>query len=116
MIDFTKFEIRNTQPGCYYVFDTINDILVLEISQRNRESSDRVTVYDVRNGSKVELASVLKRNFNSTNLTEIVYNALNSLICEVCHQEWGPVCDGCMDDVGDKAFLLFKQLERMTDK
>lgn len=115
MIDYTKLEIRKVGGG-YQVFDLLNDKNILEVRTSVRDGGTaKVGIYDVRSGPAVLLKEVTRRRFNPSHLTEIVYNTIDGMTCEVCRVEWGPICDACADEAGDKTFLLFKDLERMVD-
>ncbi len=115
MIDYTKLDIRQIGAG-YQVFDLLNNKIILEIRQRVRDGGTaKIGIYDVRSEPPTLIKEIVQRRFNKSHLTEIVINIIDGLTCEVCHQEWGPVCAACGDDAGDKTFLLLKELERMVD-
>lgn len=125
MIDYTKLDIRQVTKDSYFVFDELNDQMILEILRTYgstltgapaEKKAATIKIWDVRGESKVLVKTVPVRNWNQSHLTEIVLNVIEGLTCEVCHQEWGPVCDGCADEAADKTFLLLKQLERMVDE
>lgn len=117
MIDYTKLDIRQIGAG-YEVFDLLNDKCILSIKMVHERSgtASKVGIYDVRTGAPTLVKFVERKLFNKSHLTEIILNVIDGMTCEICHREWGPVCAACGDEVGDKTFLLFKELQRMADE
>lgn len=130
MINFSDWEIiheeragvRTRQP-MYYIFDKAEAryLLRVEIVSEERWNKSRAFIYDIRDVSPRDHGGVRVGTvsgdgpFDSAKVTAAVMDCLDKLMCEVCHKDWGPVCDRCMFEVGDRAFLAFKELERLAD-
>lgn len=132
MIDFTQIEITNlpktkTGAGGYTVVDARNGEMLLQIEFRKVRATTpgrwtdyehgNVEIYDVRgtSGRKDILKSIPAKAFNHSHVSEVVLSTLESLLCEECHKEWGPICDSCYQETIDATFLSFRQIERLAD-
>ena len=125
-VDFSKIEIREAGKNSYFVFDQQSNQMILEVQRRSvrgnvifqatSAESRNVDIYDVRgtSGEKRLLKSIPGRQFNVSHLNEIVLNALDELMCQVCLKEWGPVCARCHEEAADALFLSYRQIERLA--
>lgn len=126
MIDYTKIEISDVNNGKYLVIDEPGGRVILEVVRTFRRRTRGVpsagipdhdeavfVISDVRTDERITLKTIPERAFNKSHLSEIILTIMENLVCIVCHEEWGPVCESCAEDAGDQLFLTYKKLQRL---